>query len=141
MGIGLRVFLVNDDDSLMPVPLARYQRLLNHGSEESLAQFAGRRLRYVLAAVTLLNRKPVEIIRLQCSYLTFDFEGKLDLSEFDKAARLATQALSPITYGQQRKQVINAEYRFAKKRFEHQYTWKLTPGIQASIMNEIFGTG
>ena len=43
MGIGHRVFIVNDDDSLQRIPLAKYERLYQEDSQERLLQYAGQR--------------------------------------------------------------------------------------------------
>ena len=78
MGISLRVFLVNDDDSIQRLPLARYEKLIRRDPNERLTQYAGKRVRYILTVVDLLNREPVEILRIQYSYLFFDSEGLIN---------------------------------------------------------------
>jgi len=45
MGISLRIFIVNDDDTLQRLPLARYDRLLERNPKESMPQYAGKRVR------------------------------------------------------------------------------------------------
>jgi hypothetical protein len=75
MGISLRVFLVNDDDSIHRFALTRYERLLSRDPNERITQHAGKRVQYILIVVDLLNREPVEILRVQYSYLYFDSEG------------------------------------------------------------------
>jgi len=70
MGIGLRIFLVNDDDSLERLAVARYDRLLRRNLEERLPQYAGKRVRYALVAYEVENRKPVEILRIEYNYLS-----------------------------------------------------------------------
>ena len=44
MGIGLRIFLVNDDNSIQRLAVARYDRLLRRDPEERLPRYAGKRL-------------------------------------------------------------------------------------------------
>lgn len=138
MGLGLRVFLVDPNDSLKRLPVSRYERLLNRAPEESLPQYANNRVRYILAVVDLLNRRPVEILRLQCSYLSFDSEGKLAIAEFDREARLAIQSVTPLLFGRQGEKVINARHRFAKRRFENEYLWMPSPKIKEAIIDTIF---
>ena len=45
MGITCRVFLVDDNDSLQWIPMARLDRLLHFDRRESLQQYAGKRVR------------------------------------------------------------------------------------------------
>ncbi len=81
MGLSVRIFLVHDDDSIQRLALTRYERLLARDPKERLLQYAGRRFRYALAVVALVNRKPVEIMQIQYSYLSFDSEGRIDPAE------------------------------------------------------------
>ena len=46
MGIGIRVFLVDDDDSIKRLPLTRYERLARRDPKERLPQHAGKRVRF-----------------------------------------------------------------------------------------------
>ena len=72
MGISLRLYIVNDDDSLQRIPVAKYERLLDRDPRGRLPQYARKRMRYALVFVDLEKRQPVEILRIQCSYLYFD---------------------------------------------------------------------
>ena len=85
MGIGIRLYIVEDDDSLKRIPFNRYERMLRGVPGEALPQYSGRRMRSICAAIDMINRKPAEILRLEFSYLAFDSEGKLDRSEFENA--------------------------------------------------------
>jgi len=76
MGIGLRIFLVNDDDSLERLAVARYERLLRRDPKERLPQYAGKRVRYALVAYEVENRIPVEILKIEYNYLSLDSEGR-----------------------------------------------------------------
>lgn len=140
MGSSLRIFLVDDDDSLRRLPLARYERLLRGEAGESLPQYAGRRVRYVLVSVDVVNRKPVEIVHVQHSMLAFDSKGRLDQVDRKRKAKLAIDLL-PALSGDDPEQVIDARHRFAKKRYDSEYRWEPTPKVRAAIMNAIFGEG
>jgi hypothetical protein len=65
MGLGTRIFIVNDDDTLKRMPMKRYHRLFKRDPEERFLEYAGNRIRYVLAVLELKNRKPVEILKIQ----------------------------------------------------------------------------
>ena len=86
--MSLRVFLVNDDDSIQRLPLAQYDRLLERDFEECLPHYAGKRVRYALVVVDLVNRMPVEILRIQYPLLSFDSEGRIDPAKRKKEAKL-----------------------------------------------------
>lgn len=137
MGLSSRIYLVNDDESLKRLSVAKLERLHREDPDERLPQYAGKRVRYVHAVLEMLDRKPVGIIMIQYSYLSFDPEGRLDAAELEKEARLAMDVLLPIAVDQEKRKVINAKYRFAKKRFEESDTWKPSEKVRTAIMEAI----
>ena len=139
MGLGTRIFIVKEDDSIERLSLKRYNRLIKGHPDEGLMQFAGKRIRYALIILEMINRKPVEILMTEYSFLTFDSEGRLDVSEREKAARLAMDTLEPIAAEQKSGKVIDLKHRFAKKRFDDRYLWKPAPEIETAIQRAIFG--
>ena len=139
MGLGTRIFIVKEDDSLQRLSLKRYNRLIKGHPDEGLMQFAGKRIRYALIVLEMINRKPVEILMTEYSFLTFDSKGRLDAGEREKAARLAMDTLEPIASEQKSGKVIDVKHRFAKKRFDDRYIWKPAPEIETAILRAIFG--
>jgi len=115
MGLGTRIFIVQEDDSLQRLSLKRYNRLIKGHPDEGLMQFAGKRIRYALVVLEMINRKPVEILMTEYSFLTFDSKGRLDAGEREKAARLAMDALEPIAPEQKSRKVIDLKV-WAKAR-------------------------
>lgn len=140
MGVSLRVFLVLDDDSLQRLPLSRFERLFRGHPNERLPEFSGKRVRYALAAVDLVNRKPVEILMIQYAYLTFDSEWRIDAAEREQEMRLSVNMVPPVATGHESLNVVDAEHRFAKKRYDSEYKWTPSPEIEAAIVEAIFGS-
>lgn len=141
MGLSLRIFLVDDNDSLQRLPVSRYNRLLRGEPEERLSRHAGKRVRYALIVVEVVNRKPVDILDIQYSVLFLDSEGRLDRSEQAKETKLAMEVMGPLSLIQEPGQVVNARHRFAKKRYEHKYSWKPSLEMQAAIVAATLGKG
>ena len=139
MGLGTRIFIAKENDSLQRLTLKRYNRLIKGYPDEGLMQFAGKRIRYALIVLEIINRKPVEILMTEYSFLAFDPTGRLDASERQSAARLAMDTLEPFTPEQKLGKVIDVKHRFAKKRFDNRYLWKPTPEIETTIQRAIFG--
>ncbi|NVM21229.1 MAG: hypothetical protein HWN68_05565 [Desulfobacterales bacterium] len=130
---------MNDDHSIQRLPLARYERLLQRDAEERLPQYADKRVRYVEVAVELAHRKPVRILRLQYFILSFDSEGRIDTAEQERERRLAVDLLPPVLPEEQPGLVIDAQHRFAKKRYDNEYRWTPSPELEAAIVRGIFG--
>jgi hypothetical protein len=85
------------------------------------------------------NRRPVEIVMTEHSYLYFDSEGRIDTAEREQAAALAVNMVPLSPKERQIKGVIDAHHRFAKKHYERRYSWTPTPEIVESIVTAIFG--
>ena len=141
MGISLRLFIVNDDNSLQRIALAKYERLLDRDPRGRLPQYAGKRMRYALVFVDLEERQPVEILRIQYSYLYFDSEGLIEADQIEKETKLAFETMSSLLPKEYGEPVIDARQKFAKRRFDHLYQWAPTPEIEAVIIDEIFEKG
>ena len=139
MGISLRIFLVNDDGSIKHLPLAKYVRLLRQDPDERLPQYAGKRIRYALAAVDEISCEPIEIQRIQYSYLSFDSDGRLDLTERAKEIKLVSEVPPPLQKERVYRQVVDARHHFAERRFDSKYKWTPTLEIKKSIFTMIFG--
>ncbi len=139
MGLSIRVFIVEDDDSINRLPLAQYERLLKRDPNESLPKYAGKRIRYALIVVDLVNRKPIEIVRDEFAYLDFDEEGQFKEPEHGKEESSALDMLDFFSLEQQDKRVIDARHKFARKRYFDKNRWEPTDGIIAAIAEAIFG--
>ena len=63
MGLSIRIFIVEEDDTLKRLPMTRFDRLLKRDPNESLPKYAGKRVRYALIVVELINRRPIEIVK------------------------------------------------------------------------------
>jgi len=139
MGLSIRVFIVEDDDSINRLPLAKYERLLKRSSDERLLKYAGKRVRYALLVVDLVNRRPIEIVRDQFGFLDFDDEGRLKIAEQGKKENLAFDMLAPVLSDQTDSRVIDARHKFAKKSYLDKFSWTPTDEIIAAIAKAIFG--
>ena len=139
MGLGTRIFIVNDDDTLKRMPMKRYHRLFKRHPEERFLEYAGNRIRYVLVVLELKNRKPVEILKIQYSYLAFDQKGRLREDERERATRLSMEMVIPSMSEQELNHIIDAGYKFAKKRFDREFRWEPSAELETAIFQAIFG--
>jgi hypothetical protein len=139
MGLGIRIFIVEEDDTIKRLPLTRYERLFKRDPDERLLEYAGKRVRYALIVVDLVNRKPIEVVRDEFGFLEFDDEGRLKVSEHEKQERLAFDMLAPLLSDQTNDRIIDARHKFAKKRYSDKYSWTPTDEIVVGIAEAIFG--
>jgi hypothetical protein len=139
MGVSLRAFIVDEDDTVHKISYVMYKRLVGQDPHECLKQYAGQRVRYALIAVQVKNRRPVNILHTEEGFFTFDLKGRLDLSSRKEEIKLIFDSLTPHTWNKSPKRVVDARHHFAKKKFEGKYTWKPTPQIAETIIRMIFG--
>ena len=139
MALGLRIFLVKDDDTLERISQARYKRLLRREPHEGMPELAGKCVRSAVVVVNLAERKPVSIDRIQYSQLYFDCNGLIDIEKKEAQVRLALEIIPALMLKQEPGKVIDARHHFAKKRYNNAYRWKPTREIEAAIIGAVLG--
>ena len=92
-------------------------------------------MRSAEAVVKLVNRKPVEIIRLGFHYLHFDSRGILNFERWMKDGALIAEAgmelfFAPKVTGST---VLSTAHRFTARRRDHEAIWKPTPDLENAI--------
>ncbi|WP_230417683.1 hypothetical protein [Paraburkholderia polaris] len=97
MGFSCRTFLIARDDTLWRLSNTRFDRMLRDPASHCLPVFAGQRVRIGSVVVQLEARNPVRVVRNTFSILTFDAEGHIDTSRFEKQQfALAESAVAPV---------------------------------------------
>lgn len=143
MGLGIRIFIVDDDESLHRLPLTRFQRLLDADSDECLPQYSGKQMRCAMVVLDVSGRKPLHIKHIDYLVLHFDSNGRFDRNALIRETRLAFECFSPLSKSDLTDSLIDdslidARNYFSKKRYENEFKWKPTPGIDRAIKNAIF---
>ncbi|OGP92676.1 MAG: hypothetical protein A2156_04815 [Deltaproteobacteria bacterium RBG_16_48_10] len=138
MGIGCRVFLVDDNDSLQRISMVRLTRLLYFDRRESLLQYAGKRVRCVMVFLEVAGRQVLAIRNIDYFLLQFNDKGRIDKKQWEKGLRLGMELLPSLRDEQYPKQVINAQHRFAKRRYEHEFKWKPSRKVEEAMVEAIF---
>lgn len=136
----MRIFIINDDDSLRRLPNAKYERMLRRNPNDPLRQYADKRIRYALIIFETENRKPYKIIRIQYSYLFFDSEGFLDMQEREREMRIGVNMVPPYVDEGKNTTVINAHYKFARKSHKDRYRWTPTRELEEAVIKAVFST-
>ena|SRR5207249_4890688 len=114
MGIGVRQILVNDNDEVLLLTNRFYKKLWDKSPEGLIQQFAGRRVRWVEAAVEIQNCRPVAILRVIYSYMYFD-AGRLDTDRLMQDTALKMEAGIGDIFWTRSDRVIHASSRFAAR--------------------------
>lgn len=138
MGVTVWIFIVNDDASIQRFPLTRYERLIERDPNERLPQYANKRVRYILSAVDLVNRVPVEILRAQFSYLSFDSDGLFDRAKLREEVKLYIDILPPAPIIRYPWDIVEPKPSLPKECHNENDKWTPTQEIEAAIINAVF---
>jgi len=138
MGIGCRVFLVDDNDSLQRISMVRLNGLLYFDRRESLLQYAGKCVRCAMVFLEVAGRQVLAIRNIDYFLLQFNDKGRIDKKEWEKGMRLGMELLPSLHDEQYPQQVIDAQHRFAKRRYEHEFKWKPSRKVEEAIVGAIF---
>ena len=107
-------------------------------NHEQLAKYAGKRVRYALIVLDLVNRKPIEIVRDQFGFLDFHDKGRLKISEHEKMESSAFDMLAPLLSDQTNGRVVGTRHKFAKKSYLDKFSWTPTDEIIAVFFAYLF---
>jgi hypothetical protein len=136
MGTGLRVFILSGN-SIQQISFAKLNRLQNAHPDESLPLYAGRRIKLAVVVVGTESRKPVEILHIDCTWVTIDKDGKFDQKEIQEMKADGIKCLE-LPLETTPSNVIDASSMFAIKKFRNKYTWTPTKKELEKIKQLIF---
>ena len=136
----VRIFFITDEDEILKVPIAKFERMLKGSSEEKTERFAGKCVRAAEIAVMIENRKPVVVLRAIYYYLHFNEKGILDYDRFMKDGNLVAKAGIPEIFKKEKQdKIINAQQEFAKKQRDHAVWWKPHMQLERDILDASIG--
>jgi hypothetical protein len=138
VGIGIRVFLIGDDESLQRLSMARLDRLLRFEPGEHLPQHAGKQIRCAMVILQVTGKQPVAIRHIDYFLIPFDAKGRLNKKEWERGIRLAMEIMPSVLKEQHPKGVIESQHRFAKRRYDHEFKWKPSRKVEEAIVAAIF---
>ena len=139
MGMGSRLFLIDDNGSLQCLSVEKLSRLLRFDRGVVIPQYAGKRIRCAMAVLEVAGRQVQSIRHIDYFILPFDDEGRVDKKEWTRGVRLALEILPPILGGTYSNQVIDARDRFMKKRYDNEFKWEPSRRVEEAIVAAVFG--
>ena len=138
--VSVRIFFITDDNEMLKVPNAKFERMLEGSREENTTRFAGKRIRAAEIAVMIEDRKPVMVLRAIYFYLHFNEKGILDFDRFLKDGHVIAEAGTPGFFMEKTKDnVINAQQEFAKRKRDHTVWWKPNMKLERDILDASIG--
>lgn len=117
MLIRLRHVYFDEDGTARPMSQARYDRVFGPHTREAVPELAGRRVRFLTLYVWFEDGVPIEVSRVEGSFITFDDEGRRDQADADLERRAAVGLLDSIGGSPEQPGVISAAARFQSAGF------------------------
>jgi hypothetical protein len=136
--MGVRIFLVDDNDSVRRFPVRFFDRLNTGDPTATVPELAGKRVRYALAVVDTQQRRVAGVRALQCGFLQFDQSGRLDEQAQREETRLAMEMLPDFLPKKEQTSVRNAAHLFAQRAFAHRYKWEPSETVLRQIAEALF---
>ena len=118
--------------------MERLNRLFHFDRRERLHQYAGKRVRCAMVFLEVAGRQVLAIRNIDYFLLPLDDKGRIDKKEWEKGMRLGMDLLPFLHDEQYSKQVTDAQHRFAKRRYEHEFKWKPSRKVEEAIVAAIF---
>lgn len=141
MGLGVRVFFIEDDDSLRRIPLKWLEDLIaGRAKSKSLPEYAGRRMRCAMVIIESHNRKPARIVQIDCMFLKFDSKGHVDQTDWDAKTSVSVEMLDALFLPLTESSVADLRSHFLTKKINNQLRWQPTKEITEAIKKAIFPT-
>jgi hypothetical protein len=114
MGISHRRFLIDPQDRLYRMTNTKFDAIAKDPASHCFAQFAGQRVRTASTLVELINRQPIQVVRITFAIVTFDDGGRFEKDLFvHQQSSLAEVAMAPaIADRRSDSDVLDAASRF-----------------------------
>ena len=88
--------------------------------------------------VEVAGRQVLYIRNVDYFLIPFDDKGRINKKEWEKGMRLGMELLPPLHDEEHPKKVIDAQHRFAKRRYEHEFKWKPSRKVEEAIVATVF---
>lgn len=139
MGIGHRVFIIDDSDEIIRIPYSKFERLIQKDSQERMPGYKKSRMRYVYAVLDTEKRKPVSIWRIDYAYLYFDADGKIAPTSSNRGFKEAMHILDcKRRKFSQGSNIIDAENVFRERALQNKIFWQPSEDLEREIVSRIF---
>ncbi|WP_332848140.1 hypothetical protein [Massilia sp. S19_KUP03_FR1] len=142
MGVGFRIFLVGEDDSINRLSVKSFSDFYLR-QKPTLPKFSNSTITVAVAICALDGRVPTEIIKLDCMRVKVGADGAQDEESYKAETRLMAWQLSAPSHNSDSAKlsdssVVNAEDRFDARRWAQLHP-KLSGPALKRILQALFG--
>jgi len=91
-----------------------------------------------MVVLQVAGKRPLSIMHIDYFLIPFDAKGRLNKKEWERGIRLALELMPSVLRQEHPNGVIDAQHRFAKRRYDHEFKWKPSRKIEEAIVSEVF---
>jgi len=133
MGRSLRIYFLEEDETVKKIPLSKFQRFYDGDPDTAFPDYAGKVVRCAMAHLELDNRQPVGIHYIDFMKLYIDTEGKRDQEKANEEYNLANSFLEGTAKDQEAK-IVSIEPFLARKRLKEHFRWMPTESQISAVL-------
>jgi hypothetical protein len=137
LALAMRLFILDADDYIFRIAVARYDRMRSDPASCALPQFAAQRVREACLTVEIRDSQPQRVLRATYGMLPFDAKGMLDLEALrvheDASVRSALKFPVANLPGFQHRE--DAKFRFLANGGH----WKPTAELEDALARAVLG--
>ena len=134
--IALRHYVLTHDNEIFRISNAKFDRLIQGGEQGQFKLFSGLKVRMAEILVSLVDRKPIEVLRASYSHLYFDAQGNLDHAQYHGDIAVTLELIMPDFMGLGAdKNVIYANQQFAKRKRDGTVFWKPNSKLECELFD------
>jgi hypothetical protein len=141
MNLGYRHFIVREDHSIVHLSRRAFDDFY-FGRRSSLPRYSGSVLTIATVIYATENRKPKQIVRIECTRVKVDSSGGLDEDHIDTTTRLLADRINKFIGGpravEESGSVINALEKFDERRWANLHPPLSGPAYKR-IYESLFG--
>ena len=140
MGMGVRAFVFEDHGTIRKVSSKVISDMLMGKSHVAFPEYAGKRIRFAVIFVDMVDRKPKRITRTEFLQVGFDSKGRADGQESTEKMRLAGTVLSgSFSDSSDSNDILESlQPDLAGLKYKDKYRWNPSPSEIRSLKELVF---
>ncbi len=123
MELGFRVFFLEDNGHIRPIPWATFVGLYFNFPSIRFPEYAGQAIKSIHAVVELADKVPVQILESIFFITHFDAAGNMDPTKKTERQKLAVAMSRTVPETELSKGVIDIRARLSERQYDHQFRW------------------
>ena len=141
MGLSSKMAFIREDSTFLVLTQKKTDSLFK--GESAIPEFADTTVKSAHFVYELENRKPIRIMAADYSLYRFSPKGFIDMPAHCMSAMAHISLLEDILPLQDRQRgkgdnIISAERKFLKRRFEHEWKWTPSEATETDLLRVLF---